>query len=105
MTPMRRRHPAEQPSTPAPAHAKNGRPSTSPPARRPRDGGHPHVPCRTSEAGRSRLPMPPVACLNPGMRPALPRPDYQQLFSAAPAPFLLLTPDLLVVDANRAYLE
>ncbi|MQA35527.1 SpoIIE family protein phosphatase [Modestobacter roseus] len=32
----------------------------------------------------------------------MPVPDYAQVFEAAPAPFLLLTPDLVIVHANRA---
>ncbi|WP_432492968.1 SpoIIE family protein phosphatase [Kineococcus auxinigenes] len=38
-------------------------------------------------------------------RGALPRPDFAQVFDLAPAPFLLLTPDLVIVHANRARLE
>jgi serine phosphatase RsbU (regulator of sigma subunit) len=37
--------------------------------------------------------------------PDLPEPDYRRVFHLAPAPLVLLTPDLAVVDANRAYLE
>ncbi|WP_432483702.1 SpoIIE family protein phosphatase [Kineococcus esterisolvens] len=36
---------------------------------------------------------------------ALPEPDYAKVFDEAPAPFLLLTPDLVIVHANRARLE
>ncbi len=35
----------------------------------------------------------------------LPVPDWARVFDAAPAPFLLLTPDLVIVHANRARLE
>ncbi|WP_337061592.1 SpoIIE family protein phosphatase [Kineococcus sp. G2] len=35
----------------------------------------------------------------------LPVPDYAEVFDQAPAPFLLLTPDLVIVHANRARLE
>jgi serine phosphatase RsbU (regulator of sigma subunit) len=35
----------------------------------------------------------------------LPVPDFARVFDEAPAPFLLLTPDLVVVRANRARLE
>ncbi|WNV74483.1 SpoIIE family protein phosphatase [Geodermatophilus sp. DSM 44513] len=43
----------------------------------------------------------------PGRRaPAdLPTPDFARVFDEAPAPFLLLTPDLVIVHANRARLE
>ena len=34
----------------------------------------------------------------------LPAPDYARVFDAAPAPFLLLTPDLVIVSANQARL-
>ena len=36
--------------------------------------------------------------------PELPEPDYVRVFDEAPAPFLLLTPDLAIVRANRAFL-
>ncbi|MGY1749824.1 SpoIIE family protein phosphatase [Modestobacter sp. SYSU DS0511] len=36
---------------------------------------------------------------------ALPVPDYAQVFEVAPAPFLLLTPDFVIVHANRARRE
>ncbi|MFQ1001374.1 SpoIIE family protein phosphatase [Modestobacter sp. SSW1-42] len=36
---------------------------------------------------------------------ALPTPDWARVFDAAPAPFLLLTPDLVIVSANRARLD
>ncbi|MGX5654899.1 SpoIIE family protein phosphatase, partial [Geodermatophilus nigrescens] len=40
------------------------------------------------------------------MDPDLPVPDWARVFDAAPAPFLLLTPDhLVIVHANRARLE
>jgi serine phosphatase RsbU (regulator of sigma subunit) len=35
----------------------------------------------------------------------LPAPDFARVFDEAPAPFLLLTPDLVIVHANRARLE
>src|SRR4028118_1802042 len=35
----------------------------------------------------------------------LPVPDWARVFDVAPAPFLLLTPDLVIVHANRARLE
>jgi serine phosphatase RsbU (regulator of sigma subunit) len=35
----------------------------------------------------------------------LPVPDFARVFDEAPAPFLLLTPDLVIVHANRARLE
>ncbi|MCZ2822037.1 SpoIIE family protein phosphatase [Modestobacter sp. VKM Ac-2977] len=35
----------------------------------------------------------------------LPVPDFAKVFDEAPAPFLLLTPDLVIVHANRARLE
>jgi serine phosphatase RsbU (regulator of sigma subunit) len=35
----------------------------------------------------------------------LPAPDFARVFDVAPAPFLLLTPDLVIVHANRARLE
>jgi PAS domain S-box-containing protein len=35
----------------------------------------------------------------------MPEPDYAQVFDVAPAPLLLLDPDLTVVAANRAWLE
>ncbi|GAA4747216.1 hypothetical protein GCM10023328_31820 [Modestobacter marinus] len=35
----------------------------------------------------------------------LPVPDFARIFDEAPAPFLLLTPDLVIVHANRARLE
>ena len=35
---------------------------------------------------------------------ALPVPDWARVFHAAPAPFLLLTPDLVIVSANEARL-
>ena len=35
----------------------------------------------------------------------LPVPDYARVFDVAPAPFLLLTPDLVIVHANRARLD
>jgi serine phosphatase RsbU (regulator of sigma subunit) len=35
----------------------------------------------------------------------LPDPDYRQVFHLTPAPLVLLTPDLTVVDVNRARLE
>lgn len=37
--------------------------------------------------------------------PELPVPDFARVFDEAPAPFLLLTPDLVIVHANRARLE
>ena len=36
---------------------------------------------------------------------ALPAPDYARIFDVAPAPFLLLTPDLVIVSANQARLD
>ena len=39
------------------------------------------------------------------MSPAAPVPDYRQVFHAAPAPLLLLTPSLTIVAANQAWLE
>ena len=39
------------------------------------------------------------------MSPAAPVPDYRQVFDAAPAPLLLLTPRLTIVAANQAWLE
>ena len=39
------------------------------------------------------------------MERELPVPDWARVFDAAPAPFLLLTPDLVIVHANRARLE
>ncbi|NHC13181.1 SpoIIE family protein phosphatase [Motilibacter deserti] len=36
---------------------------------------------------------------------ALPTPDFAKVFDEAPAPFLLLTPDFVIVHANRARLE
>ncbi|WP_432561414.1 SpoIIE family protein phosphatase [Kineococcus sp. SYSU DK003] len=38
------------------------------------------------------------------MRP-LPEPDFQRVFDETPAPLLLLTPDFVIVRANRARLE
>jgi PAS domain-containing protein len=39
-------------------------------------------------------------------RPAdVPVPDFARVFDLAPAPFLLLTPDFVIVHANRARLE
>ena len=35
----------------------------------------------------------------------LPVPDYARIFDVAPAPFLLLTPDLVIVSANQARLD
>ncbi|WP_432493861.1 SpoIIE family protein phosphatase [Kineococcus gypseus] len=35
----------------------------------------------------------------------LPAPDYRRVFDETPAPLLLLTPDLVIVHANRARLE
>ena len=35
----------------------------------------------------------------------LPAPDYRRVFDAAPTPFLLLTPDLVIVHANQARLD
>ena len=35
----------------------------------------------------------------------VPHPDFRRVFDEAPAPFLLLTPDLVIVHANRARLE
>lgn len=32
-------------------------------------------------------------------------PDYRRVFDAAPAAYVVLTPELAIVDANRAYLE
>jgi PAS domain S-box-containing protein len=37
--------------------------------------------------------------------PDLSDPDYRRVFHLTPAALVLLTPDLVVVDANRAYLE
>ncbi|MEX5719891.1 SpoIIE family protein phosphatase [Geodermatophilus maliterrae] len=39
------------------------------------------------------------------MEQDLPAPDWARVFDVAPAPFLLLTPDLVIVHANRARLE
>jgi serine phosphatase RsbU (regulator of sigma subunit) len=39
------------------------------------------------------------------MDPDLPVPDWARVFEVAPAPLLLLTPDLVIVHANRARLE
>jgi serine phosphatase RsbU (regulator of sigma subunit) len=39
------------------------------------------------------------------MEQDLPVPDWARVFDVAPAPFLLLTPDLVIVHANRARLE
>ncbi|WP_299035398.1 SpoIIE family protein phosphatase [uncultured Pseudokineococcus sp.] len=36
---------------------------------------------------------------------ALPEPDFRQVFDETPTPLLLLTPDLVIVRANRARLE
>lgn len=33
-----------------------------------------------------------------------PRIDYQALFAATPSPYLVLGPDLVIIDVNRAYL-
>ena len=41
----------------------------------------------------------------PGGRGEMPVPDFAKVFDEAPAPFLLLTPDLVIVHANRARLE
>ena len=48
---------------------------------------------------------------SPGQDPSedggtgLPAPDWARIFDAAPAPFLLLTPDLVIVSANQARLD
>ncbi|MGY1814081.1 SpoIIE family protein phosphatase [Blastococcus sp. SYSU D00820] len=39
------------------------------------------------------------------MAQQLPEPDWARVFDVAPAPFLLLTPDLVIVHANEARLE
>ncbi len=39
------------------------------------------------------------------MEQDLPVPDWARVFDVAPAPFLLLTPDLVIVHANRARLD
>ncbi|OMQ14797.1 hypothetical protein A7K94_0214035 [Modestobacter sp. VKM Ac-2676] len=44
----------------------------------------------------------PPRRVSPG---ALPVPEYARVFEVAPAPFLLLTPDLVIVHANRARRE
>ncbi|MFF4837485.1 PP2C family protein-serine/threonine phosphatase [Streptomyces sp. NPDC001315] len=35
----------------------------------------------------------------------MPRMDYAALFAATPSPYLVLDPDLMIVEVNRAYLE
>ena len=39
------------------------------------------------------------------LTPQLPEPDFRRVLDAAPTPILLLTPDLVIVYANRARLE
>jgi hypothetical protein len=36
---------------------------------------------------------------------SLPEPDFQRIFDETPAPLLLLTPDFIIVRANRARLS
>lgn len=31
--------------------------------------------------------------------------DFEELFAGLPTPYLVMTPDLVIVEANRAYLE
>ena len=36
---------------------------------------------------------------------AMPEMDYAALFAATPSPYLVLTPDLVIVEVNQAYLD